>query len=220
LHDADRIDLHQRSAMSRYTGPRVKVMRALGLELPGLSRRSIPEARRHPPGQHGARKNRARKSDFGRQLAEKQKLRFNYGLSERQLRAVVTQARRSKKATGAKVLELLERRLDNFVFRAGLAPTIPAARQLIRHRHVRLNGRTVNIPSIRVRAGDVVEPRESSREHPAILDALQNPPLTRPEWISFDEAKRAATVAHLPSEGNAPFPVELNQVVEYYATRL
>jgi small subunit ribosomal protein S4 len=85
---------------------------------------------------------------------------------------------------------------------------------------VQVNGRTVNIPSLRVRSGDVIAPRERSREHPSIIDALQNPPLTRPEWISFDETKRAATVAHLPSDVLPPFPVELQHVVEYYTARL
>jgi small subunit ribosomal protein S4 len=198
--------------MSRYTGPRVKRMRRLGLELPGLSRKSI--------GKRGARAAPRRKSDFGRQLTEKQKLRMNYGLTERQLRDVVVEARRSKTATGPKIVELLERRLDNVVFRAGLAPTIPAARQLVRHKHVLVNGRPVTMPALRVRTGDVVALRESRRDHPAVLDALQNPPLERPEWLSFDEDKRSAAVRHLPVEGEAPFPVELPLVVEYYATRL
>jgi len=204
--------------MSRHTGPRVRIMRALGLELPGLSRKSI-ENRPHPPGQHGLKKNAARKSEFGQQLIEKQKLRYNYGLSERQLRRTVMEAKRSPMPTGAKLVELLERRLDNVVFRAGLAPSIPAARQLILHRHLRLNGRIVNIPSIRVRPGDAIAPRERSRGHQSVLDAQQNPPLARPEWITFDAATQSASVNHLPAMGDVPFPVELQQVVEYYATR-
>jgi small subunit ribosomal protein S4 len=187
-------------------------MRRLGLELPGLSRKSI--------GKRGARAVSRRKSDFARQLTEKQKLRMNYGLTERQLRAVVLEARRSKTATGPKIVELLERRLDNVVFRVGLAPTIPAARQLVRHKHVLVNGRPVTMPSVRVRTGDVVGLRESRRDHPAVLDALQSPPLERPEWLSFDEDKRSAAVRHLPVEVEPPFPVELPLVVEYYATRL
>ena len=198
--------------MSRYTGPRVKRMRSLGLQLPGLSRKSIEK--------RGPRRASPRKSDFGKQLTEKQKLRMNYGLTERQLRDVVVEARRSKTATGPKIVELLERRLDNAVFRAGLAPTIPAARQLIRHRHVRLNARTVTIPSMRVRTGDVIALRESSRDHPAVLEALQNPALARPDWLAVDERARSAAVKHLPVEGQPPFPLELPLVVEYYATRL
>ena len=111
--------------MSRYTGPRLRVMRALGIELPGLSRKSI-ENRPYPPGQHGLKQKR--KSDFGKQLIEKQKLRYNYGLNERQMRRMMAEARAGKGNTGEKMLELLERRLDNFVFRAGFAPTLIAAR--------------------------------------------------------------------------------------------
>jgi len=202
--------------MSRNTAPRVKAMRAVGVDLPGLSRKSI-ERRPTPPGQHGLKKSHARKSDYGKQLIEKQKLRLNYGVTERQLRLALLAAKRSHEPTGAKLVELLERRLDNVVFRAGLAPTIPAARQLISHRHIRINGRSVNIPSIRVRAGDLIAPREKSRERQAIVDALQNPPLLRPEWLAFDEAKREARVTHLPGQSDTPFPVEMQQVVEYYS---
>lgn len=205
--------------MSRYTGPRVKRMRALGVQLPGLSRKSI-EDRNQPPGQHGARRTTRRKSDFGNQLMEKQKLQVNYGVTERQLRRVVVEARRSKTATGQKIVELLERRIDNVVFRANLAPTIPSARQLVRHGHVRLNGRKVTIPSLRVRAGDVVSLRDRSRDHQTVLDAMQHPSLERPDWLSFDDAARSASVTHLPIEGKTPFPIELPLVVEYYATRL
>lgn len=117
--------------MSRYTGPRLKVMRALGTELPGLSRKPLDE-RNYPPGQHGQRPKR--KSGFGVQLIEKQKLRFNYGLTERQIQRLFREAKRDRCPTGDKLLELLERRLDNFVFRAGFAPTTVAARQLVRHK--------------------------------------------------------------------------------------
>ena len=146
--------------MSRFTGPRVKVMRALGLELPGLSRKSI-ERRPYPPGQHGGRRRR-RDSVYGQQLKEKQKLKMNYGVSERQMRRLIKQARRSKQETGLKLLELLERRLDNVIFRAGYAPTIPAARQLVNHGHFRVNGRKVDVPSFSVGEGDVIELKEKS----------------------------------------------------------
>ena len=148
--------------MSRYRGPRVKLMRALGLNLPGLSRKSI-ERRPYPPGAHGGDRRR-KESDYGRQLKEKQKLRFNYGLGERQLRRLVIDARRSKTETGKKLLELLESRLDNVVFRGGLASTIPAARQLVNHAHVLVNGQKVDIPSFRVKVGDVITVRERSRK--------------------------------------------------------
>ncbi|AEV26064.1 MULTISPECIES: 30S ribosomal protein S4 [Azospira] len=205
--------------MSRHTGPRLKIMRALGTELPGLSRKTRGE-REQPPGQHGARKVAGRKSEFGLQLMEKQKLRFNYGVSETQLRRIVKDARRDQGATGHKIVELLERRLDNLVFRAGLAPTIPAARQLVSHGHIALNGRRATIPSIRVKAGDAFGPVEKSRNLLAIKASLAEPALERPEWIAFEEASLTARLSHLPDGDAAPFPLDLQRVVEYYATRL
>lgn len=203
--------------MSRYTGPRLKVMRALGCELPGLSRKPLGE-RNYPPGQHGQRPKR--KSEFGAQLIEKQKLRFNYGLGERQIQRLFREAKRDKAPAGEKLLELLERRLDNFVFRAGFAPTAVAARQLVRHKHVLLNGRPVNIPSIRIRPGDRIALTERARKIPVVAEALAEPALTRPEWLAFDEATLTAQVTRTPSADEVPFPVEVQQVVEYYAVRL
>lgn len=203
--------------MSRHTGPRLKVMRALGTELPGLSRKPLGE-RNYPPGQHGQRPKR--KSGFGVQLIEKQKLRFNYGLSERQIQRLFREAKRDRGPTGDKLLELLERRLDNFVFRAGFAPTGVAARQLVRHKHVLLNGRLVNIPSIRVRPGDRIQLTARARRIPVVAESLAEPALTRPEWLAYDEAACAATVTRTPAPDEVPFPVDVQQVVEYYAVRL
>src|SRR5215510_10134499 len=177
--------------MSRFTGPRLKVMRALGVELPGLSRKST-EARPHRPGQHGQKMMRP--SEYRVQLVEKQKLRFNYGLTERQLRNVFAEARRSKSHTGDKLVELLERRLDNVVFRAGFAPTIPAARQLVLHRHVCVNGKAVTIPSYRVRLGDAVDLRERSRSLDVVKGSLSEPALNRPEWLTWNEAEGRAQI--------------------------
>lgn len=204
--------------MSRYTGPRLKVLRALGVDLPGLTRKSMQD-RPHPPGQHGARKVQARKSEFGLQLMEKQKLRYHYGLSERQLRCVVTLAKRQQGATGARIVELLERRLDNLVFRAGFAPTIPAARQLVNHGHVEVNGRRATIPSMRLSANDSFAPCAQARQR--VRDALVEPALERPEWIALDNETVVARLAHLPEGGDsAPFPLDLQRVVEFYAKRL
>ena len=203
--------------MSRYTGPRRKIIRALGVELPGLTRKVL-EGRNYPPGQHGDRTKR--KSNFGEQLIEKQKLRFNYGVGESQLRRLMLEARRSKAPTGDKLVELLERRLDNIVFRAGYAPTIPAARQLVSHGHITVNGRIVNIPSFRVQTGDVIGPVSKSRQHPVIRGSLLDLSLSRPEWLKWDEAAERATLVHLPPSDATPFPVELQKVVEYYSTRI
>ncbi|ENO88649.1 30S ribosomal protein S4 [Thauera linaloolentis] len=203
--------------MSRYTGPRLKVMRALGTELPGLSRKSLGE-RNYPPGQHGQRPKR--KSGFGVQLIEKQKLRFNYGLTEKQIQRLFREAKRDRGPTGEKLLELLERRLDNFVFRAGFAPTTVAARQLVRHKHVLLNGRSVNIPSIRIKPGDRIQLTERGRRIPVVVESLAEPSLTRPEWLNVDESAFTASVTRTPSPDEVPFPVDVQQVVEYYAVRL
>lgn len=203
--------------MSRYTGPRLKVMRALGCELPGLSRKSIGE-RDYPPGQHGQRARR--KSDFGVKLLEKQKLRMNYGLTESQIQRLFREAKRAKSPTGGKLLELLERRLDNVVFRAGFAPTAVAARQLIRHKHVTLNGRVVNIPSIRIAPGDTVSLSARGRQIPMVRESLEQPSLALPEWLAFNGQAGAATMTRVPEADEVPFPIEVQHVVEYYAVRL
>lgn len=205
--------------MSRYTGPRLKVIRALGVDLPGLSRKSMQE-RPTPPGQHGLKKMSGRKSEFGLQLMEKQKLRYNYGLTEGQLRRVVVDAKKHRGATGNKLVELLERRLDNLVFRAGFAPTIPAARQLVSHGHMALNGRRVTIPSIRLRVGDHFGPTEPGKKIDLVRTTLAAPALERPEWISLDSTTQTACLSHLPESDAAPFPLDLQRIVEYYATRL
>jgi small subunit ribosomal protein S4 len=130
------------------------------------------------------------------------------------------EAKATNGPTGGNLLEMLERRLDNLVFRAGFAPTAAAARQLVRHRHVTPNGRSVNIPSIRVKPGDTITLTDNGSRIPATLECLQAPVLTRPEWISFDSSTRSATVTRLPGADEIPFPIEVQYVVEYYAVRL
>lgn len=206
--------------MSRYTGPRVKKMRALGIDLPGLSRKSMWD-RPYPPGVHGPKSARRRKmSDFKKQLLEKQKLRLNYGLNEKQFVRLYKEAVRSKDPSGDKLLELLESRLDNVVFRAGFAPTIPAARQLICHGHFLVNGKRVDIPSYRVRVNDVVSLRERSQNLAHVEESIKDVRLTRPGWIEFDEGKKVATIKELPQPDSVPFPLEIDLVVEYYSKQL
>lgn len=204
--------------MSRYVGPRVKKLRALGVNLPGLTRKTM-DRRPFPPGPHGPTRRR-KLSDFGKQLVEKQKLRFNYGIGERQLRRLMVEARSSKENTGAKLLEYLERRLDNVVFRAGFAPTIPAARQLVSHRHITVNGRRVNISSYRVAVGDVIRPIEKSLNLAPIVSSLESISLGRPDWMEFDDKKRLVRINSIPSSDSVPFPVEVQLVVEFYSKRL
>ena len=187
------------------------------LPISGLSRKSIGE-RDYPPGQHGQRARR--KSDFGVKLLEKQKLRMNYGLTESQIQRLFREAKRAKSPTGGKLLELLERRLDNVVFRAGFAPTAVAARQLIRHKHVTLNGRVVNIPSIRIAPGDTVSLSARARQIPMVRESLEQPSLALPEWLAFNGQAGAATMTRVPEADEVPFPIEVQHVVEYYAVRL
>lgn len=203
--------------MSRYTGPRLKIMRALGTQLPGLSSKSI-EDRPYPPGQHGQKQKR--KSDFGVKLMEKQKLRYNYGLTETQIRRLFVESKHAKMPTGDKLLELLERRLDNAVFRAGFAPTTVAARQLVRHKHILLNGKRVNIPSIRIKPGDIIALFGTAAKIPMVIESLKEPALTRPEWIRFEEANHTAEISRVPMADEVPFPIDVQQVVEYYAQRI
>jgi small subunit ribosomal protein S4 len=205
--------------MSRFIGPRLKVMRALGVDLPGLSCKTI-EVRPTPPGQHGAKATRRRRSDYGVKLQEKQKLRFNYGLTERQMRKLILKARKGSEPTGDHFLQLLERRLDNVVFRAGFAPTIIAARQLVSHRHVFLNGKSVNIPSIMLKVGDEINLKETSLKIAMVAETLVKPVLERPDWLQWHDAEKSTKVAHLPDADQVPFPVDVQQVVEYYSNRI
>lgn len=205
--------------MSRFTGPRLKVMRALGIGLPGLSRKTI-EARPTPPGQHGNKASRKRRSDFGVKLLEKQKIRFNYGLTETQMRKLILDARKGKEPTGERLLQLLERRMDNVVFRAGFAPTVIAARQLVSHGHLMLNGKPANIPSIRLNVGDEITIKAKSKNIPMVVETIKQPSLERPEWLAWEADKQVAKVAHLPAMTDVPFPVDVQLVVEYYANRV
>lgn len=205
--------------MARITGPRLKIMRALGVELPGLSRKSI-ENRPNPPGQHGQQASRRRRSDFAVKLMEKQKIRFNYGVSEKQMRRLILEARKGSEPTGDKLMSLLERRLDNVVFRAGFAPTGIAARQLVNHGHVLLNGKPVNIASVRLQVGDVVAVKDKSRKIPMVVEALATPSLTVPEWLSVEAVSATAKIGHLPSIEDVPFAIDVQQVVEFYSNRV
>ncbi len=204
--------------MARYRGPRLKKMRALGLKLPGLSAKSI-ENRPYPPGEHGQARRR-KLSDYALQLREKQKLKLNYGLREKQLRRLLKESKNQRQLpTGDKLIELLERRADNVVFRAGFATTIPAARQLINHGHILVNGRKMDIASYRVNPGDILSLRTRSQNLNIIEESLAGV-YQRPDWIEFDDAKRAASIKDMPTYENILFPIELQLVVEYYTKSL
>lgn len=199
--------------MSRYRGPRLRVVRRLG-ELPGLSRKSPRRA--YPPGQHGqARKKR---SEYAVRLEEKQKLRFNYGLSERQLLRYVRKARRAAGSTGQVLLQLLEMRLDNTVFRMGMAPTIPGARQLVNHGHVQVNGRIVDIASYQCKPGDVISIRNSDRSRKLLEQNLQFPGLAHlPSHLEFDKNKMEGKVNSVIEREWVALQVNELLIVEYYS---
>ncbi|MBF2063757.1 MAG: 30S ribosomal protein S4 [Calothrix sp. C42_A2020_038] len=199
--------------MSRYRGPRLRVTRRLG-ELPGLSRKSARRA--YPPGQHG--QNRKKRSEYAIRLEEKQKLRFNYGVTEKQLLRYVRKARRVTGSTGQVLLQLLEMRLDNTVFRLGMAPTIPAARQLVSHGHVLVNGREVNIASYQCRPGDAISVRNNDRSKKLVEANLQYPGLANlPSHLEFDKNKLEGKVNGVVEREWVALQINELLVVEYYS---
>jgi small subunit ribosomal protein S4 len=202
--------------MARYRGPRLRITRRLGTDLPGLTRKASD--RPYPPGQHG--QGRQKFSEFKKQLYEKQKLRFNYGISEKQLRNVFTEARRSKDPAGLVLLRMLESRLDNVIFRLGVAPSIAAARQLVVHGHILVDGRKVDRPSFRVKPGSEISVRPKSRQLVIIQESLASPVLKMPSYLTFDAKTLTGTMTQQPDREDVPVQVEEQLVVEYYSPRL
>ncbi len=199
--------------MSRYRGPRLRIVRRLG-ELPGLTRKVAK--RSYPPGQHG--QARRKRSEYAVRLEEKQKLRFNYGLTERQLLRYVKKARRSQGSTGQVLLQLLEMRLDNTIFRMGMAPTIPGARQLVNHGHVTVNGKGVNIASYNCKAGDVIGVRNNDRSRLLVETNLQFPGLANlPSHLEFDKGKLEGKVNSIIEREWIALQINELLVVEYYS---
>jgi small subunit ribosomal protein S4 len=202
--------------MARYRGPRLRVVRRLG-DLPGLTRKSARRA--YPPGQHG--QARKKKSEYATRLEEKQKLRFNYGLTERQLVRYVRKARRVSGSTGLALLQLLEMRLDNIVFRLGMAPTIPAARQLVNHGHVTINGQVVSIPSYQCRPGEEVGVKNKENSRRLVEDNLQFPGLANlPSHLDFDKNKMSGKVNSVVEREWVALQVNELLVVEYYSRKV
>lgn len=199
------------------TGPRLKVIRRLGTPLPGLTRKST-EKRPHPPGQHGLGKRRTTKTDYRRRLEEKQKLRVHYGITERQLRNYFEEAVRRRGVTGELLLGMLERRLDNVVFRLGFAPTIPAARQLVTHGHVRVNGRRVDRAAALVERGDEIAISARGRNIPGIVQAVESgPQVALPGYLERGADPFTGRVSGAVSRQDVPFLVDDTAIVEFYA---
>lgn len=199
-------------------GPRLKRIRRLGTPLPGLTRKA-PEWKTYPPGAHGPTGKRRRPSDYRTGLDEKQKLRWNYGVSERQLRTYFAQASRSGGVTGETLLALLERRLDNVVFRLGFAPTIPAARQLVAHGHIRVNGARVDRAGFLVQPGHEVSVSERGRAIGDVMQAVEKGPEVRlPGFLALDPGdKFKGRVVATPMRSDIPFVVDEAAIVEFYA---
>lgn len=205
--------------MTKRIDCKYKISRRLGVSLWG-SEKDPFNKRGYAPGQHGAAAKRKKPSDYGTQLREKQKLRGYYGnITERQFRKIYHEAARMKGDTGENLIGLLESRLDTVVYRMGLVPTPFAARQFVNHGHVRVNGRKVNIASYVVAEGDVVEVREKSRQMAVVLEMVQNPDRTVPEYIEFDKDALKGKFIRAPKLAEVPYPVvmEPNFVIEFYS---
>ncbi|HEY8394623.1 MAG TPA: 30S ribosomal protein S4 [Thermaerobacter sp.] len=200
--------------MARYTGPKHAMCRRVGRPLCGSPK--CPALKRpYPPGQHGPGR-RQKLSEYGRRLLEKQKLRFMYGVLERQFRRYFERAQRARGNTGERLLQLLETRLDNLVYRLGFAPTIWAARQLVVHGHIQVNGRKVDRPSYQVRPGDVIAVREKSRRIPLIQESLENAQRV-PDYLSVEPEKFQGTLLRVPARDEIPVDVEESLIVEFYS---
>ncbi len=203
--------------MSRYTGPRARVSRRLGTNIFGTKGEEIAlDKRPYPPGIHGRTRRRGNQSEYLIQLQEKQKARFTYGLTERQFRRVYQEASRRQGVTGENMLRFLELRLDNVVYRAGWGATRPQARQFVSHGHVLVNGSRVNVPSYRVRKGDVIEIKEKTRTNPIVVwnkDVLDR---KAPPWLERD-GEFAIKVYSEPIREQIDVPLREQLIVELYS---
>ncbi|WP_456432471.1 30S ribosomal protein S4 [Nitratifractor sp.] len=207
--------------MARYRGPREKLERRLGVDLGlkgerRLAGKSALEKRPYPPGQHGQRRTKI--SEYGLQLREKQKAKFMYGVSEKQFRSIFKEANRREGNTGELLIQLLEQRLDNVVYRMGFATTRAFARQLVNHGHILVDGKRVDIPSYRVKPGQKIEVREKSKNNPQILRSIE---LTNQtglvEWVDVDKEKLFGIFTRIPERDEISIPVEERLIVELYS---
>lgn len=199
--------------MARYTGPNNKQARRVSFSI--LENGKDIAKRPYGPGQHGKDKKK-KPSNYAIQLNEKQKARFMYGISEKQFKKLVNDSAKMKGVHGENLLILLESRLDNLVYRIGFATTRRGARQLVNHGHITVNGKKVDIPSYRVKPGDVIAIKENSAEHKGIEIALQNK-VKRVEFISYDEGKRVATYVRYPERSELNAEINESLIVEFYS---
>ena len=202
--------------MSRYRGPKLRIIRRLG-ELPGLTQKT--SSRNYPAGQHGPKNKTLKESQYAIRLKEKQKLRFNYGVTERQLIKYVREARRRNGSTGELVLQILEMRLDNIIFRLGLASTINAARQLITHGHITVNSKSLNIPSYICKVNDVIQINEKSKSFvKKLLEENSNTQI--PGHLEFNSDKLTGTIKNIINRESIGISINELLVVEYYSRKV
>lgn len=200
--------------MARYTGPKSKIARKFGEPIFGPDK--VLSKKNYPPGQHGnGRKKKT--SEYGIQLREKQKAKYTYGVLEKQFRNLFEKAARSRGITGEVLLQFLEARLDNVVYRLGIAPTRAAARQLVSHRHIVVDGKNVNIPSYTLKPGQVVGVREKSKSLEVIDNALAGFNHSKYPWIEWDQASKSGKFLHLPERADIPENIKEQLIVELYS---
>lgn len=203
--------------MARYKGPKTKIARKFGEPIFGEDK--YFERRKYGPGQHGNSRRRGKRSEYAIQLAEKQKLKYTYGVLERQCRRMFQNALSVKGNTGEVLLQLFEMRLDNVVYRLGLSPSRSGARQLVSHGHLTVNDRKVNIPSYLLKPGDLVKVREKSKNHPAIQSSLNT--VTKSSsmvhWLSWNEDKWVGTFQSVPERVHIPENINEQLIVEWYS---
>ena len=200
--------------MARYTGPKTKIARKFGDPIFGEDKSF--EKKKYPPGQHGNNRRRGKKSEYAIQLMEKQKAKYTYGILERQFRNIFEKANRSKGVTGEALLQLCESRLDNLVFRLGIASSRRGARQLVSHRHITVDGEICNIPSRTIKVGEKIGVREKSKSINYIEDSLSNSSSVY-EWISWNSDLMEGTLVNIPERDQIPENIKEQLIVELYS---
>lgn len=200
--------------MARYIGPKTKIARKFGDPIYGPDKNY--DKKNYPPGQHGINKKRKKLSEYGIQLREKQKAKYTYGVLERQFANLFDRAQRSKGVTGEVLLQLLESRLDNLVYRLGISPTRSGARQLVTHRHITVNGQVVNIPSYSVKPGEIIGVREKSKSLEVIQNSLGSR-RTNVSWLEWDSALLAGKLINRPERDQIPETIKEQLIVELYS---
>ena len=201
--------------MARYTGPKTKIARKFGEPIFGSDK--YFEKRNYPPGMHGAAARRKKVSEYGTQLKEKQKAKYTYGVLEKQFRKTFELARRKEGVTGLILMQLMESRLDNLVYRLGIAPTRNAARQLVSHRHITVNGEILGIPSYLAKVGDVIGVREKSKSLEVITNSVEGRSTSSHAWLEWDAAKMCGKFLNYPTREEIPENINEQLIVELYS---